>query len=77
MAELAALNYEGLCEIFPNQGKWLWNLAKGQDDEPVKPRNTQTSIAVGKNFPGKNALTTVNETSRFVRLELLRSNLCK
>lgn len=66
MAELANLEYGRLCELFPNQAKWLWNLARGQEDEPVKARNAQTSIAVSKNFPGKNSLTTVAEVTRWV-----------
>lgn len=66
MTDLAAVKYDDMCEKFPNQAKWLWNLARGHEDEPVKSRNMQTSIAVSKNFPGKNALTTVNDVTKWV-----------
>ncbi|PIO71214.1 hypothetical protein TELCIR_06892 [Teladorsagia circumcincta] len=40
---------------------------EAQDDHlQVKPRNSQLSIAVSKNFPGKNALVTVSEVRRWI-----------
>ncbi|ETN81385.1 ImpB/MucB/SamB family protein [Necator americanus] len=64
MGDLATIPYEMLELHFGGHAQWISQLAKGHDDEPVKPRNNQLSIAVSKNFPGKNALTTVAEVRR-------------
>ncbi|KAL6726109.1 hypothetical protein Aduo_008114 [Ancylostoma duodenale] len=75
MADLAAVPYEMIERHFEGQAQWISQLAKGYDDEPVKPRNNQQSIAVSKNFPGKNALTIVAEVRRWI--EGLSKELCK
>ncbi|KAK6744714.1 hypothetical protein RB195_011434 [Necator americanus] len=66
MGDLATIPYEMLELHFGGHAQWISQLAKGHDDEPVKPRNNQLSIAVSKNFPGKNALTTVAEVRRWI-----------
>ncbi|VDN23449.1 unnamed protein product [Cylicostephanus goldi] len=66
MADLAAVPYDLIERHFSDQAQWISQLAKGLDDEPVKPRNNQLSIAVSKTFPGKNALTTVAEVRRWI-----------
>ncbi|CAJ0597287.1 unnamed protein product [Cylicocyclus nassatus] len=66
MADLAAVPYDLIERHFGDQAQWISQLAKGLDDEPVKPRNNQLSIAVSKTFPGKNALTTVAEVRRWI-----------
>ncbi|WKY02154.1 hypothetical protein Q1695_015849 [Nippostrongylus brasiliensis] len=66
MGELAMIPLEAIERRFESHAQWIHRLAKGIDDEPVKPRNSQLSIAVSKNFPGKNALTTVAEVKRWI-----------
>ncbi|XP_018411223.1 PREDICTED: DNA polymerase eta [Nanorana parkeri] len=39
-------------------GSWLYNLCRGIEDEPVKPRQLPKSIGCSKTFPGKTALCT-------------------
>ncbi|KHJ90218.1 ImpB/MucB/SamB family protein [Oesophagostomum dentatum] len=75
MGDLAAVPFELIERHFEGQARWISQLAKGYDDEPVKPRNNQQSIAVSKNFPGKNSLTTVAEVRRWI--EGLSKELCK
>ncbi|VDD88974.1 unnamed protein product [Enterobius vermicularis] len=54
MADLSKIPLDTLQVRFPAQATWIYELAKGNlgvDDEEVKPRDKQTSIAVSKNFP--------------------------
>ncbi|VDK58508.1 unnamed protein product [Cylicostephanus goldi] len=62
LGDLATIPFELLEKHFERKAKWISQLAKGHDDEPV--RNNQLSIGVSKNFLGKNALTTVAEVRR-------------
>ncbi|XP_072266144.1 DNA polymerase eta [Pyxicephalus adspersus] len=39
-------------------GSWLYNMCRGIEDEPVKPRQLPKSIGCSKTFPGKTALCT-------------------
>ncbi|XP_029448693.1 DNA polymerase eta isoform X2 [Rhinatrema bivittatum] len=39
-------------------GLWLYELCRGTEHEPVKPRQLIKSIGCSKNFPGKTALAT-------------------
>ncbi|VDO20346.1 unnamed protein product [Heligmosomoides polygyrus] len=64
MGDLAMVPLEMLERYFEGQAQWIHQMARGFDDEPVKARNSQQSIAVSKNFPGKNALITVSEVRR-------------
>ncbi|CAJ0597286.1 unnamed protein product [Cylicocyclus nassatus] len=75
MGDLAAMPFELIEKHFGGTARWISQLAKGYDDEPVKPRNNQLSIAVSKNFLGKNALTTVAEVRRYI--DGLCKELCK
>ncbi|KAJ1360967.1 hypothetical protein KIN20_020102 [Parelaphostrongylus tenuis] len=61
MADLAEIPSEIIELHFEGQAQWIHQLAKGHDNEPVKRRDSQLSIAVSKNFPGKNALKTTAE----------------
>lgn len=47
---------------------------EGIDEDPVKPRDKQLSIAVSRNFTGKAALNTVNDVK--VWLRNLVNDLC-
>ncbi|VDM79765.1 unnamed protein product [Strongylus vulgaris] len=75
MGDLAVVPFELIEKHFGSSAQWISQLAKGYDDEPVKPRNNQLSIAVSKNFLGKNALLTVAEVRRYV--DGLSKELCK
>ncbi|GMT18142.1 hypothetical protein PFISCL1PPCAC_9439, partial [Pristionchus fissidentatus] len=66
MGEVQSLPPSTLSSAFPAQAEWLMRLARGEDDEAVKPRTTQTSIGVGKNFPGKLAISTVREARHWM-----------
>ncbi|KHN83132.1 DNA polymerase eta [Toxocara canis] len=61
MSELSEISMQRLCERFSAQAKWIYEICRGLDDEPVRARDKQTSIAVSKNFPGSSALTSTSE----------------
>ncbi|GMR42067.1 hypothetical protein PMAYCL1PPCAC_12262, partial [Pristionchus mayeri] len=75
MGELSSLPIAVLSNEFPTHVDWLKKIMRGEDDEPVKARTVQTSIGVGKNFPGKLAISTTVE-ARFW-LEGLTKELVK
>ncbi|VBB34402.1 unnamed protein product [Acanthocheilonema viteae] len=58
MGELSKISMSNLNESFPTQSKWVYNIARGIDEEKVTARDKQSSVAVSKNFPGSNALKT-------------------
>ncbi|EFO21944.1 hypothetical protein LOAG_06542 [Loa loa] len=58
MGELSQISMSDLSECFPAQAKWIYNIARGIDEEKVTARDKQSSVAVSKNFPGPNALKT-------------------
>uniref|UniRef100_A0A915PXI5 DNA polymerase eta n=1 Tax=Setaria digitata TaxID=48799 RepID=A0A915PXI5_9BILA len=58
MGELSKISMSNLTECFPSQAKWVYNIARGIDEEKVTARDKQSSVAVSKNFPGSNALKT-------------------
>uniref|UniRef100_A0A158P7P8 UmuC domain-containing protein n=1 Tax=Angiostrongylus cantonensis TaxID=6313 RepID=A0A158P7P8_ANGCA len=64
MSDLAAIPFEMIERHFEGQAQWIHQIAKGYDSEPVKQRDSQLSIAVSKNFPGKNALKTIADNKR-------------
>lgn len=39
---------------------WLYNIARGIDNEPVSVRLVSKSIGACKKFPGKQAITSLN-----------------
>ena len=47
-------------------GDWINGLANGIDMEKVSDRILARTIGCGKNFPGKNALLTVNEVAKWL-----------
>uniref|UniRef100_A0A8R1DUT7 DNA polymerase eta n=1 Tax=Caenorhabditis japonica TaxID=281687 RepID=A0A8R1DUT7_CAEJA len=59
IGELLTVDHSLVTEEFPEQHDWLMAVAEGYDDEPVRPRSECSSIAVSKNFPGRNAIDTV------------------
>ncbi|OZC08458.1 hypothetical protein X798_04519 [Onchocerca flexuosa] len=58
MGELSKISMSDLSESFSAQAKWIYNVARGIDEEKVTARDKQSSVAVSKNFPGSNALKT-------------------
>lgn len=59
MFELSLLSEKKLKMQFGDKtGSWLYNVAKGIENEPVTSRQLPKSIGCGKNFPGKTALNT-------------------
>lgn len=42
---------------------WLYDLCRGVEHEPVKPRQLPKSIGCSKNFPGTSALVTQKQVS--------------
>ncbi|XP_069036178.1 DNA polymerase eta [Lepisosteus oculatus] len=59
MGELTQFTQGHLAERFGEKtGQWLYDLCRGIEIEPVKPRQLPKSIGCSKNFPGKTALVT-------------------
>lgn len=48
-------------------GNWLYNLARGIDFEHVTEKLISKSIACSKKFPGRNALSTVNDLQKWLQ----------
>ncbi|XP_054712671.1 DNA polymerase eta-like [Uloborus diversus] len=47
-------------------GSWLYNLARGIENEPVIARQLPKSVGCGKNFPGKKSLSTKDEVMHWL-----------
>ncbi|KAJ8248629.1 hypothetical protein GJAV_G00244050 [Gymnothorax javanicus] len=47
-------------------GQWLFDLCRGIEFEPVKPRQLPKSIGCSKNFPGKTALCTRDQVQHWL-----------
>lgn len=58
-----SINIVGIVFIFR---KWLYNIARGIDYEPVTTRLISKSIGCCKKFPGRSALTTSESTEHWV-----------
>ncbi len=52
------INYVSTIIIIMTPSAWLYGLCRGEDSEPVRVRTLPLSVGCGKNFPGKNKLTT-------------------
>ncbi|XP_029159577.1 DNA polymerase eta-like [Nylanderia fulva] len=60
MGDLLQYSLEQLQKRFDEKtGLWLYNIARGVDNEPVTNRLLSKSIAAFKNFPGKQAITSL------------------
>ncbi|TGZ31825.1 DNA polymerase eta [Temnothorax longispinosus] len=60
MGDLLQYSLEQLQKRFDEKtGFWLYNIARGIDDEPVTNRLLQKSIGACKKFPGKQAITSL------------------
>ncbi|XP_022695499.1 DNA polymerase eta-like isoform X2 [Varroa jacobsoni] len=66
MAQLAEVSAAKLTSIFGTRtGMWLYELSHGVDHETVADRLLSKSIGCAKNFPGKTALMTVKDVSKW------------
>ncbi|MCI4376754.1 hypothetical protein PGIGA_G00192100 [Pangasianodon gigas] len=67
MGELTQFTQAQLEEHFGEKtGPWLYNLCRGIEFEPVKPRQLPKSIGCSKNFPGKSALATKTQVQHWL-----------
>ncbi|KAL0622394.1 DNA polymerase eta [Plecturocebus cupreus] len=85
MGELTQFTESQLQSHFGEKnGSWLYAMCRGIEHDPVKPRQLPKTIGCSKNFPGKTALVTREQTGFFLlfpKLEcsgmiLARCNLC-
>ncbi|XP_076046496.1 DNA polymerase eta-like [Oratosquilla oratoria] len=68
MADLAKLTFRELQGMYDDKtSRWLYNLGKGIDHDTVVSRQLPKSIGCGKNFQGKEALTTKEKVSKWMR----------
>ncbi|KAJ0067116.1 hypothetical protein NL108_012800 [Boleophthalmus pectinirostris] len=59
MGELTQFSQAQLGQHFGEKtGQWLYDLCRGIEFEPVKPRQLPKSIGCSKNFPGRTSLAT-------------------
>ncbi|CAL1577475.1 unnamed protein product [Knipowitschia caucasica] len=59
MGDLTQFSQAQLAQHFGEKtGPWLYDLCRGIEFEPVKPRQLPKSIGCSKNFPGKTSLAT-------------------
>lgn len=67
MAELCRTPKAKLLHFFePKTANWLQNVAVGQDNEAVQPRQLPKSIGCSKNFLGKAALKTRDDVKEWM-----------
>ncbi|XP_078251657.1 DNA polymerase eta-like, partial [Rhinoraja longicauda] len=67
MGQLRAFSQAQLHTSFGvKTGSWLFDLCRGLDFEPVRPRYLPKSIGCSKNFMGKEALTTCEQVKHWL-----------
>jgi DNA polymerase eta len=66
MWELEQFSEAELCQKFDQNGLWLYNIARGIDNDPVESRLIPKSIGCCKRFPGKTALKTRQEIEHWI-----------
>ncbi|CAB3362860.1 Hypothetical predicted protein [Cloeon dipterum] len=68
MSELEKFSEAELCQKFEQRnGQWLYNIARGIDNEEVEARLIPKSIGCCKRFPGKTALKTKQELEHWIQ----------
>ncbi|GAB1863394.1 DNA polymerase eta [Camponotus japonicus] len=76
MGDLVQYSLEQLQKRFDEKtGFWLYNIARGIDDEPVTNRLLSKSIAACKKFPGKQAITSLEVLKHWA--EDLTAEVCE
>ncbi|XP_041921796.1 DNA polymerase eta isoform X2 [Alosa sapidissima] len=67
IGELAKFTQGQLAQHFGvKTGQWLYDLCRGIEFEPVKPRQLPKSIGCSKNFPGKTSLATKDQVQHWL-----------
>lgn len=67
MWELEKFTEAELCQKFDQKnGLWLYNIARGINNDPVEARLIPKSIGCCKRFPGKTALKTRQEIEHWI-----------
>ncbi|XP_062375845.1 DNA polymerase eta [Sardina pilchardus] len=67
IGELAKFTRGQLAQHFGGKtGQWLYDLCRGIEFEPVKPRQLPKSIGCSKNFPGKTSLATKDQVQHWL-----------
>ncbi|XP_029926400.1 DNA polymerase eta [Myripristis murdjan] len=67
MGELTCYSQAQLEQHFGEKtGQWLYDLCRGIEFEPVKPRQLPKSIGCSKNFPGKTSLATKEQVQHWL-----------
>ncbi|XP_011304754.1 DNA polymerase eta-like [Fopius arisanus] len=67
MSDLMRFTLQDLLKVFDEKtADWLFNIARGVDNEPVTPRLICKSIAASKNFFGKAAITDLEGLKEWV-----------
>nr|XP_023026561.1 DNA polymerase eta-like [Leptinotarsa decemlineata] len=67
IGELMKFTEKELIQKFEEKtGKWLYNIARGVDLEPVKSRIISKSISCCKRFPGKNCLISSGSVEKWM-----------
>ncbi|KAK0173566.1 hypothetical protein PV328_006742 [Microctonus aethiopoides] len=67
MSDLLRFSLDDLQKYFDDKmGLWLYNIARGIDDEPVISRLISKSIGASKNFPGKQAIIDIDVLKQWV-----------
>ncbi|XP_039546355.1 DNA polymerase eta isoform X3 [Pimephales promelas] len=67
MGDLARVSRVRLEQLFGEKtGPWLFDLCRGIEFEPVKPRHLPKSIGCSKNFPGKTSLVSKQQVQHWL-----------
>uniref|UniRef100_A0A7M4F2M9 DNA polymerase eta n=1 Tax=Crocodylus porosus TaxID=8502 RepID=A0A7M4F2M9_CROPO len=67
MGQLTRFSMLQLQTHFGNKtGSWLYDMCRGIEYEPVRPRYLPQSIGCSKNFPGKTALATQEQVQHWI-----------
>ncbi|CAM4724930.1 unnamed protein product [Leuciscus chuanchicus] len=67
MGDLTQFSKIQLEQLFGEKtGPWLFDLCRGIEFEPVKPRHLPKSIGCSKNFPGKTSLATKQQVQHWL-----------
>lgn len=65
------------CKFFFPCSNWLYNIARGIDNEPVTPRLVSKSIGACKRFPGKQVIVSIDVVSFLLEKKTKNKSLNK
>ncbi|XP_070578564.1 DNA polymerase eta-like [Ptychodera flava] len=67
MADIGKLTLKQLqSQLGDKTGAWLYEIGRGIEHEPVRPRQLTKSVGCGKNFPGKTSLATKQQVKHWL-----------